>query len=422
LPAEQASRATGRQPNIVLIVADDLGSTDLGCYGAGDLRTPHLDALAARGVRFTDFDVTAPACTPSRASLLTGREHARVLRRNVGLEAGETTLAELLRGAGYRTGLFGKWHLGIPPANSPTAQGFDEFTGFKVGAIDNWSHTYYWGAGKTARLWRDDEPYREDGTYFPDITTREALGFIERHRDKPFFLYLPSNQPHYPLQAPVDHEKAVGHIADPARRAYAACVHVLDDMVGQVVAALDRHGLTENTILLFLSDHGHSDEEDALGGGSSGPYRGHKGSLLEGGIRVPCVASWPGHWPAGVVRRQLLSSTDWLPTLAAAGGAPLPDVPLDGHRLDDVIASPDHRVRDTLCWAWVNDWAVRDDRWKLVGTGPSQMAMFDLVNDPGETTDRRAAEYDAFHRLAVARNDWARRLLQDPTVARELGQ
>jgi arylsulfatase A len=414
--------ATGRRPpNIVLIVADDLGSTDLGCYGAADLRTPHIDALATRGVRFTDHYVTAPVCTPSRASLLTGREHARLLQRNLGMESDETTLAELLRANGYRTAVFGKWHLGVPEEVSPLAQGFDEFVGFKVGALDNYSHQYHWGAGEGHRLWKNLAEYHEDGTYFPDLVTREAEAFIERSGDRPFFLYLPYNQPHYPLQPSATFLQEMAHIEDPGRLQYAACVRVLDDAVGRIVATIESQGLTHDTIVVFLSDHGHSAEPESLSGGRSTPYRGHKGTLLEGGIRVPCIASWPGHYPAGVVRRQMVSSMDWLPTLAHDAGASTTGLTLDGAQLSDVIGSASSTVHDALCWTYVDLWAVREGRWKLMGTGHDDIALYDLQEDPGETTNLRAQRHDLFRHLAGVRNAWAESLRLDPTVIRELG-
>ncbi|MDA0337846.1 MAG: sulfatase-like hydrolase/transferase [bacterium] len=418
LPVAAAGR---RPPNIVMIVADDLGSTDLGCYGATDLRTPHLDALAAHGVRFTDHYVTAPACTPSRASLLTGREHARALQRNVGMEAEETTLAELLRASGYHTAVYGKWHLGIPAAVSPLAQGFDEFVGFKVGAIDNYSHSYYWGAGVGHRLWKDDAEYHEDGTYFPDLVTREATRFIERSGDHPFFLYLPYNQPHYPLQPTVTSLQQVAHITDPARRQYAACVQVLDDALGRIVGAIAAQGLTRDTIVLFLSDHGHSTEPDSLSGGRSTPYRGNKGTLLEGGIRVPCVVSWPGQYPEGIVRHQLTSSLDWFPTLAAHAGASTAGLTLDGRDLQSVISSPQATAHAALCWTYGDLWAVREGPWKLMGGGEGEISLYNLDDDPGEMHDLRSQRHDRFRHLAEVRNNWAESLRADPTVIRELG-
>lgn len=419
LPGCASKRPRG--PNIVMIVADDLGSTDLGCYGAVDLRTPHIDALAGAGVRFTDHYVTAPACTPSRASLLTGREYVRAIQQNVGLEADEITLAEMLRPIGYRNAVFGKWHLGIPTQVSPLAQGFDEFLGFKVGALDNVTHNYRWGAGAGHRLWRNDRPHREDGAYFPDVVTRESVAFIERNREQPFFLYLPYNQPHYPLQPTAAALESVAHIEDHGRRQYAACVTVLDDAVGKIVGALADNGITQDTIVLFLSDHGHSTEPESLSGGRCPPYRGHKGTLLEGGIRVPCIAAWPGTYPAGAVRHQMVSSMDWVPTLADHAGLGTPSHVIDGQSLEDVIASPTGVGHDVLCWTYGNLWAIRQGRWKLLGEGHERMALYDLQSDPGESHDRLEEEPEVFRHLAEVRNRWAEGLRDDPTVRRELG-
>jgi arylsulfatase A-like enzyme len=289
-----------------------------------------------------------------------------------------------------------------------------------VGAIDNYSHSYYWGAGISHRLWRDDAEYHEDGTYFPDIVTREATQFIDRNH-RPFFLYLPYNQPHYPIQPTVASLRAVTHIEDPGRRQYAACVHVLDDAVGRVVAAIEAQGLTQDTIVVFMSDHGHSTEPASLAGGRSAPYRGSKGTLLEGGIRVPCIATWPGHYPAGVVRRQLVSSMDWLPTLATHAGASTAGLVLDGRPLQDVIDSETAAGHDFLSWTHNEEWAVREGRWKLLGEGSDRMSLYDLQLDPGESQDLLSQRQDAYSRLAHVRNRWTQDLRRDPTVIRELG-
>lgn len=407
-----------RPPNIVVILADDLGSTDLGCYGADDLPTPHLDRLAASGIRFTQHYATAPVCTPSRASLLTGREPSRCLRSGVGLESDEVTLAEILRPAGYRTAIFGKWHLGSPEANDPLSQGFDEFFGFKVGAVDNYTHEYRWGDNPGHRLQINREAPRADGQYLPDLITQAAEAFIAGTTDRPFFLFLPYNQPHYPLQAPEAHHAAVAHIQDPARRAYAACVHVLDDCVGRVLRSLETHSLTQDTIVVFLSDHGHSVEAEAGGGGGrSTPYRGHKGTVLEGGIRVPAIASWPGHFPAGQTRTQMTSMMDWVPTLAGYAGLSPNNV--DGASLDSVIRRDDVSPHDWLCWSWAAEWAVREGDWKLRGQGAAAPSLYDLTSDPGESEDLSDRQPAVLRRLVQVHDRWAQNLASDPTVLRE---
>ncbi len=412
-----------RRPNVVLIVADDLGSTDLGCYGAADLPTPNLDQLAAGGIRFTQFYVAAPACTASRASLLTGRHHPRILHYGIGLEREEVTLAEILRSEGYRTGVFGKWHLGVGPDVSPENQGFDEFLGFKVGAIDNYSHYFYWGTGARHALWKNDQRHAAPGHYFPDLVTDAALDFIRDNQSDPFFLYLPYNLPHYPLQPdPATATRCAG-IEDPARRRYAACVATLDDCVGRVLRTLDETGLRQDTIIIFLSDHGHSEEHDSLGGGGrSTPFRGTKGTLLEGGIRVPCIASWPGHLTAGGVRTQPVPSIDWVPTLAGYCGASLDGLAVDGLSLSGLLASaaaaPTH---DALHWVWQKGSAVRQGPWKLVAEGLTDVHLYNLDSDPGETTDLVSVHRNVTQRLIELRKQWVRRLSDDETVRRWYG-
>jgi arylsulfatase A-like enzyme len=217
-------------------------------------------------------------------------------------------------------------------------------------------------------MWKNEEEYFENGVYFPDMMVREAKRFLNENRKNPFFLYLPYNTPHYPMQAEQRFVKLYNHITDPKRKRYAAFVTSLDDKIGQVLDTLDALNLTSNTIVIFLSDHGHSVEERAFGGGgSAGPYRGHKFTVWEGGIRVPCIVSWPGHIPEGETRDQMACSIDWFPTLAALCGVPLPDRKLDGKSIRDIIgsgnaASP-HKV---LHWERGNMWAVREKNWKLV--------------------------------------------------------
>jgi arylsulfatase A len=399
-----------RRPNIVLVLADDLGTTDLGCYGAADLRTPTLDTLAAEGVRFTDAYAMAPVCMPSRASLLSGRYPARCVGDD-GLRPDETTIAEMLRDAGYRTGCFGKWHLGHPVDHQPQAQGFDEFLGFLHGAADNWSHTFYWGGDYRPVLRRGGEPYREDGAYFPDIVTREATRFIRAHREQPFFLYLPLNLPHYPLQPDTDLLPTYAHLPD-GRRQYAACVTTMDRRIGRVLSTLDEAGLRDDTIVLFLSDHGHSEEERALhGGGRAAPFRGHKGQLTEGGIRVPLLMRAPGRVPPGSVRQQAVGALDLLPTIAAWTGATLPSH-LDGVSLVDVVADDDaaspHRH---LFWSYHDDWAVRHERWKTVGNLSTRaISLYDLAADPGETRDVAGQHPEIVSYCTAALQTWARSL------------
>ncbi len=421
LPAALAAR----RPNVLFIMADDLGSMDLGCYGARDLHTPHVDALAARGLRFTQFYAAAPVCSPSRAGLLTGRWPVRAgvpgnctsQRGGSGaLPPAEVTLAEMFRAAGYATTHLGKWHLGYTPETMPRAQGFDYSFGHMGGCIDNWSHFFYWAGPNVHDLWRDGVEVFHDGQYFPDLMVQEAVQFFQQPRDRPFFLYYALNTPHYPYQADAQWLRRFEHLPSP-RNLYAAFVAAQDERLGRLLAALEARGLRDDTIVIFQSDNGHSTEERAhFGGGSTGPYRGAKYSLLEGGIRSPALISWPNGLPRNQTRDQVAHACDWLPTLAELTGVPLPSFPLDGRSLAAVLrdsAVPSPHADRALHWQVGTgpdaDWAVRRGDWKLIGRTrdttdgrrPLVLTNF-LVNlrlDPGETTNLADQHPDLVARL-----------------------
>lgn len=412
-----------RRPNVILIVSDDQGSVDLGCYGATDLHTPNLDALAARGILFPEFYVASPICSPSRGALLTGRYPRRNgLDTNAGGDRGlppeEVSLANLFKDAGYRTAVFGKWHLGMREDMSPTSRGFDEFLGHKEGCTDNYSHFFYWSGPNRHDLWRNKEEIHEDGAFFPDLVTREALRFLEEQRENPFFLYLPYNMPHYPMQAKQEFDALYEGMEQPRRR-YAAFVSNLDHCVGQVLEKVDVLGLREDTIVLFLSDNGHSVEERAFhGGGSAGPFRGHKFTLWEGGIRTPCLFSWPGVMPEGEVQQTVVSAMDWLPTLAACCSLSLPDRVLDGKDLTSILRTASSgEIHEALHWMVDGQWAVRTGPWKLVftavpGEGASaekqkgEIFLVNLHEDPGETTNLADANPDLVNELTRLHEVW----------------
>lgn len=409
----------GRRPNVILFVADDLGTVDLRCYGSRDLLTPHLDELAYSGVRFSQFYVTAPVCTASRASMLTGRHFPRALRLGRGINPGETTIAEMLRGVGYKTACIGKWHLGFDDGMYAEDQGFDEFFGHRTGAIDNYSHHFYWGGPDRHVLWRGRERWHEEGSYFPDMMVRESLRFIEQSKDEPFFLYMPFNIPHYPIQPDPAARERYGHIDNPARREYAALVSTMDDRIGMVMDKLEELDLRDDTIVIFLSDHGHSTEERSGGGGSAGAFRGGKMTLWEGGLRVPAIISWPARLSRGQMRPQPVSALDLLPTLADFCDAPLPEAPLDGRSLVTVCnsdeAAPPH---DALYWVYKDDWAVREGPWKIVGQG-NEIFLANLALDPTETVDYRHSHRHIENRLVDLHNRWIMDLSRDPNVANQ---
>jgi arylsulfatase A len=395
--------ASGR-PNVVFLLTDDQGTVDMNCYGATDLFTPHMDALATTGVRFTDFYVTAPMCTASRISLLTGRHFQRSYLAGRGIHEVETTMAELFRDAGYRTGFFGKWHIGGPPWD-PLGQGFDEFVGHRVGAIDNYSHFAYWSSVPRHAMYRGREQYREDGTYFPDIVTRESIEFITNHRDNPFFLFVSYNQPHYPLQPEERFLRHYGHV-EGARRIYGATVTSLDDKIGQLMAALDEQGLRDNTIVVLMSDNGHSEEDSAEGGGgSAGVFRGAKKTMFEGGIRVPCIISCPGKIPQNQVRRQMGTAMDWLPTLAQYCGLDTGNLALDGQNLGQVIGGDHPTPHQTLHWLLGTAWAAREQDWKLISTSDG-IFLSDLGSDPGESHNLALDRPDIVTRLQARHDAW----------------
>lgn len=418
-----AVQETGRRPNVLLILTDDQGSIDVNCFGAGDLHTPNLNALAERGTRFTQFYVGAPVCSPSRAALMTGWCPQRAeLPTNAhgerGMPGQQLTIAEMLKASGYRTGIFGKWHLGEMDDQAPLVQGFDEFFGHKLGCIDNYSHFFYWSGPNRHDLWRDNDVVWEEGKYFPDLVVREAHRFLEEYQDKPFFMYLPFNVPHYPMQGEEEYREMYANIEEP-RKAYAAFVSTIDEKIGAVIDKIDALGLRENTLIIFMSDHGHSVEERAnFGGGNSGPYRGHKFTLWEGGIRVPCIASWPGKIPEAEVRGQLATSMDWLPTIAHYCGVPVPERPLDGKNIADVIASANAQSpHDVFCWQVNKQWAVREGDWKLVVNGPAsthngkdipaeEVFLSNLAQDPGESNNLAEQNPDIVAKLTRIHENW----------------
>ena len=395
-------------PNVVVIMADDQGTVDLGCYGSKDLHTPHTDALAARGVRFTQFYAGAPVCSPSRACLLTGRYpiHAGVPNNvgpKTGLPAEQVTMAEVFKAGGYATAQIGKWHLGSTKGMTPNAQGFDHAFGFLAGCIDSYSHFYYWSGPNVHDLWRNEVEVFQPGEYFPDLMLQEAGAFMEAQRDKPFFIYYALNTPHYPYQG---EKKWLEHFKDLPypRNLYAAFLASQDERIGRLLAKLDALGLRERTIIVFQSDNGHSTEERAhFGGGSAGEYRGAKFSFFEGGIRVPAIVSWPGTLPQNETRGHIAHSADWLPTLAEMCDVKLPDVKIDGRSLMGVLKSSDApSPHHALHWQQTDGrnttWAVREGDWKLIsngldttngGTPANRIPRFlgNLKDDPGEHTD-----------------------------------
>ncbi|QEL16431.1 sulfatase [Limnoglobus roseus] len=405
--------ATDRKPNVVVIVADDLGYADVGFHGCKDIPTPHLDALAKSGVRFTSGYVSGPYCSPTRAGLLTGRYQTRFghefnpAGKDPGLPLTETTIADRMKAAGYRTALIGKWHLGAGADRHPQKRGFDTFFGFLGGAHD------YFAPNGIVR----GADAAGDKSYLTDAITREAVAFVDRNKAEPFFLYLAFNAVHTPMQADDPRLKKFAGITDPKRRTYAAMLSALDDGVGALTAKLKAEGLTDDTLVVFFSDNGGPTMKGTtINGSSNAPLRGSKRTTLEGGVRVPFVVSWPGRVPAGGVDDRPVIQLDVLPTaLAAAGVATKPEWKLEGVDLLPYLTGANKTVpHDALFWRFGGQTAVRQGDWKLVrydravegGTGPSAAMLYDLKADIGEATDLAAKDPGRVKELQVAWDAW----------------
>lgn len=418
--------AAEQKPNVIIIFTDDQGWADAGCYGSKDILTPNIDALARRGVRFTQFLAAAPVCSPSRAGLLTGRYPLRAgMPGNApsefgkpGMPAQEVTIAEVLKETGYATRHIGKWHLGYTPDTMPNGQGFDYSFGHMGGCIDNYSHFFYWQGPNRHDLWRNGEEIQVPGRFFPDLMVGEASQFLGRNRDQPFFLYFAINLPHYPYQGSPRWLEAYRELPYP-RNLYAAFISTMDEQIGKLLAQVDALGLRERTIIIFQSDHGYSTEERAhFGGGSAGTFRGAKFSLFEGGLRVPAIISWPGRIPEGETRDQLSHGCDWLPTIAELTGASLPRTKLDGKSLVPVIrSSAAPSPHEVLHWTSGQSWAVREGDWKLIRKprDTSEKAPITSADDPwlsnlalDETEMKNfASEHpEIVARLTRAHEDW----------------
>lgn len=407
------------RPNILLILADDLGYADLGVQGCRDVPTPNIDSIAENGVRFTNGYVTCPVCSPTRAGLITGRYQQRFGHEfnpgppaaagpKFGLTASEKTIAERLKPLGYACGLVGKWHLGYQSGSRPMDRGFDEFFGFLGGA-----HAYIGdrpNEKETNPIQRGDEPVTED-RYLTDAFGEEAVQFIQRRKDQPFFLFLSFNAVHNPLQATEKYLERFRGIEDGNRRTFAAMLSAMDDAIGAVLAQLREAGLEQNTLIFFLSDNGGPTRATTS---RNDPLRGFKGDVFEGGIRVPFLAQWKGRFPAGKTCDHPITALDILPTaLAAAGADVAPDGKLDGVDLAPVLidgnAGP---VHDNLFWRFGEQRAIRRGDWKLfVEREDPKPKLYNLREDVGEQTDRAGDMPDKVRELDAAWQAWNQELI-----------
>jgi arylsulfatase A-like enzyme len=448
--AAAVAPAAARKPNVIVIVADDMGYADLGVTGCRDIPTPHIDSLAANGVRCTNGYVSHPFCSPTRAGLMTGKYQQRFGHEfnpgpatdrtpGVGLPLDQVTMADRMRSAGYRTGLVGKWHLGhTEDAYHPLNRGFDEFFGFLGG-----SHSYVKsGTGHIAILRGREEV--QERAYLTDAFAREGVAFIERHKAEPFFLHWAFNAVHGPMDAADRYKERFAKIEDPKRRTYATMLAALDDAVGAGLAKLREAGIEDDTLIFFVSDNGGP---EAVNASDNGPFRGVKGQATEGGVRVPFLVQWKRGLPAGKSYDHPVICLDILPTALAAAGAPAgPDAKFDGVDLMPHLrgenAAPPH---DALYWRSGGEWAIRAGDWKLVRTiergkgtagddpgprtrqklSPDGAQLYNLKDDVGETNDLTASNPAKAKELAAAWQAWSGQmkepLWRPPDRARKRG-
>ena len=427
---DTAVRAADR-PNVLFILADDLGYGDLSCYGRPDYETPVLDRLAAQGMKFMSAYSAAPVCTPTRCAFVTGRypqrfavgleEPLTINSPEVGLPAGQPTVASRLRAAGYSTALIGKWHLGWRPEYRPRQLGFDEFFGSLSGALDYFTHiapdaARALGSASLPDLWENDAPIERDG-YLTDLFTERAVEYVSRPHSQPFYLSLHYTAPHSPWEGPndggVDHaDHGTGPMTGGGSlAAYAEMMRSMDTGIGRVLAALRRARLERNTLVIFTSDNGG--ERYSF----NWPFSFQKLYLWEGGIRVPAIVRWPGVVAANSVTEQAAITMDWTATiLAAAGATPDPAQPFDGESLLPVLRGERALYDRELFWRTRTREAARIGQWKYVRDA-NEDHLYDLAVDLGEKSDlkdRRPAELALLKRRHAA---WAAAMLPRPRPA-----
>ena len=408
------------RPNVIFILADDLGWGDLSCYGRPDYRTPNLDLLASQGVRLTNAYAASAVCTPTRCGFITGRYPARLkigLREplsatdgSVGLDPDHPTIASLLKKAGYDTALIGKWHLGFRPEWGPNAHGFDEFYGVLSGAADYHEHKN--GLGEPD-LFENLKPVQQNG-YLTDLLTDRAVKYITRRRTVPFYLSLHYTAPHWPWQDRKggEHVTFTDKTIEPitmggggSLKLYAEMMRTLDDGVGRVMKTLKAVGLDRNTLVIFTSDNGGERFSYEW------PFAGQKGDLLEGGIRVPAIVRWPGVIPARRETDQMAITMDWTATiLSVAASAPAEGYPLDGIDLLPTIKGSNPKQDRTFFWRIYDRDAVRSGKWKYLRDG-QRRCLFDLSVDQHEQADFSTKNPDIFKRLISEFEKWDQQML-----------
>jgi arylsulfatase A-like enzyme len=412
-----------KPPNIVFILADDLGYADVACYGRPDLKTPNIDRIATTGVRFLQAYANSAVCSATRTALITGRYQYRLrvgleepLAGNpeVGLPPEHPTLPSLLKKAGYGTTLIGKWHLGVLPSFGPLKSGYDHFYGFRGGALDYYMHT---GTDHRDDLWDDDVPIDQMG-YMTDLLGSRAVEVVNGYAKsgRPFLISLHFNAPHWPWEAPGDQAESnrlrYGDLNDfdgGTQKTYQRMIEAMDLQIGRVLTALDGHGLTENTIVIFTSDNGGERFADIW------PFTGRKTELLEGGLRIPAILRWPARLPQGRTTDQVAITMDWLPTLlAAAGAVPDPAFPSDGMNLLPFLTQNAAPVPRKLFWRYKANAqrAARDGDFKYLKILDDTF-LFNVVEDPMERANLKERRKDMYAKLVVEWHQWNAAMLPE---------
>jgi arylsulfatase A-like enzyme len=407
------------KPNIVFILADDLGYADVSCHGRRDFTTPNIDRIAADGMRFTQAYANSAVCTASRVALITGRyqywlavgleEPLRSLApRKVGLPPDHPTLPSILKKAGYRSALIGKWHLGSLPDFDPLQSGYDRFYGFRAGVLDYFTHKYGPPSTDTEDLWEDDVKIRQTG-YLTDLLGSRAVDVVNEYArsGEPFLVSLHFNAPHWTWEAPGDEAESqrltsLFHFDGGTQRTYQRMIQQMDLQIGRVLQALDANGAAENTIVIFTSDNGGERFAETW------PFTGRKTELLEGGLRIPAVIRWPGRIPPGGASEQVTIHMDWLPTLlATAGTAPDPGSPTDGVNLLPCLTQGVAAAPRKLFWRYkyADQQAARDGDWKYLKIHDNTF-LFDVVRDPMERANLKDRHRDVYERLVAQWNEW----------------
>ncbi|SNZ01159.1 sulfatase-like hydrolase/transferase [Flagellimonas pacifica] len=407
-----------KSPNIIIIMADDMGYGDLSGFGSSSINTPNLDRMAQEGMKFTDFHSNGTVCSPTRAALLTGRYQQRfgiegvitaLNHRDVGLAIEEVTFADALKLEGYRTGIMGKWHLGYPERLNPVHQGFDEFIGYVSGNVDYYSHVDQ----EAYEDWWFQNNLKKEVGYTTDLITKHSINFIKKHKDEKFLLYIPHEAPHGPFQG--RKSKAFRIIGDKesnknpeknVRAVHKEMIEIMDEGVGKILKTLKALKLDKNTLVFFCSDNGPNKL------GSSGRFRGAKGSIWEGGHRVPGIAWWPGKIKSGQVCNQTVMTMDLFPTMVSLSGSTR-EYSFDGTDISQTLLENKTLAKRELFWrqGGSNRAAVRDGDWKLVRLQKETIPMlYNLKDDPSENIDVASKYPDRTEKLHFKLKDWEEKI------------